>query len=642
MSFAYKKISPSSISVYPYISNKSFKLDHLSQDGITIYMGENVPLGLFNLNNDVKTSNNEYKKLIYSSIKHLLYKPFNNFGEISLTSYDYFSQTSLYSGSDNKTLVRILSDVSGSSFQGANSLYDGDSTYDNIYNYDDVFFNLGRGNLISILSIDKKLYGECIKPNTFKYLNNDVYILDDGEGNIIDENNIHIGNIIYALGIVIITNPNYICIFDSPPTLINNYFSFVNTLSPNSLNITENDYSDCGSVNYSTMELIPLDNELFPDSYIGADYKLYLLNNQNKYIPGNYKIGYQLESNSGLLSNVGEITIQITSTPLIITNIEQTQICSGSNGDINVTFEWEGGVPVYSYSWDNINYNVINSFTTNTISTIINSTTSSLYIKDYVGTVISGNLNNFSDNISFNTIINPVSQCISGNIIFNSEEDMNIEISGIIYNNNEIIPIISGGSYEAIISNNTCSKIYNFNVPTLGNIDFNLVTSSISCHNGNNGTISINNISGGLPPYQIYQNLSNSLIPILGNSIGNLSEGAYSIHVVDSIGCVGIKNVLISNPDSMSFGTNIVYNECYSSIDINNINGGTAPYIYNIKTPEFTYQSNQSNTNMIVEKLQGYFITASIVDSLGCQSDPQYYEIYGREYSYSGSYCEQI
>ena len=79
MSFAYKKIPPSNISSTPYISNKKFSINNneISGSGITFHIGECLPIdqiNFFDPKNDDKTSNNEYKRLIYDSINHLYYK----------------------------------------------------------------------------------------------------------------------------------------------------------------------------------------------------------------------------------------------------------------------------------------------------------------------------------------------------------------------------------------------------------------------------------------------------------------------------------------------------------------------------------------------------------------------------------------
>ena len=86
---------------------------------------------------------------------------------------------------------------------------------------------------INVLSIPRNVYGERIAPHGFYVSSSAYYLIDDGNGNIYDigtaipnyfqnswytnptlfqneiNTGIHVGNILYAQGLVIITNPNY-------------------------------------------------------------------------------------------------------------------------------------------------------------------------------------------------------------------------------------------------------------------------------------------------------------------------------------------------------------------------------------------------------------------------------------------------
>lgn len=82
---------------------------------------------------------------------------------------------------------------------------------------DNRYFPSDIGSTIGFLAIPRTQFGEQISRRTFKLTSTDnvtYNIIDDGNGNIIDtfNNNIHVGNILYAQGIVTITNPDYICI----------------------------------------------------------------------------------------------------------------------------------------------------------------------------------------------------------------------------------------------------------------------------------------------------------------------------------------------------------------------------------------------------------------------------------------------
>ena len=96
MSFSYKTLNSTDITLTSYIANKQWEVNNssLSSNGITVYMGENIPLTTttpFHPINDVQTANEEYRRLIYQSVKHLYYQNY-----ISGSSIGQFFNSSSY------------------------------------------------------------------------------------------------------------------------------------------------------------------------------------------------------------------------------------------------------------------------------------------------------------------------------------------------------------------------------------------------------------------------------------------------------------------------------------------------------------------------------------------------------------------
>jgi len=82
---------------------------------------------------------------------------------------------------------------------------------------DNRYFPSATGSNIAFIAIPRSQFGEQISRHTFKLASTDnttYNIIDDGNGNIVDtfNNNLHVGNILYAQGIVTITHPDYIAI----------------------------------------------------------------------------------------------------------------------------------------------------------------------------------------------------------------------------------------------------------------------------------------------------------------------------------------------------------------------------------------------------------------------------------------------
>lgn len=106
-----------------------------------------------------------------------------------------------------------------------------------------------------------------------------------------------------------------------------------------------------------------------------------------------------------------------------------------------------------------------------------------------------------------------------------------------------------------------------------------------TCHNANDGTITIN-ASGGNPPYEYSINGGSSFVPNGGN-FTNLSAGNYPVVVRDSKGCSVTGSVLtIINPPGL-----IITAENKTDISCNGLtdgtigiiaSGGVPPYVYSI------------------------------------------------------------
>lgn len=81
-------------------------------------------------------------------------------------------------------------------------------TFDNDYRY----FPNATSDQITMMAIPRTVFGENIGRKTFKLTGTTYNLIDDGNGNIVDINNssVHVGNILYSQGIIIITNQNYI------------------------------------------------------------------------------------------------------------------------------------------------------------------------------------------------------------------------------------------------------------------------------------------------------------------------------------------------------------------------------------------------------------------------------------------------
>ena len=105
----------------------------------------------------------------------------------------------------------------------------------------------------------------------------------------------------------------------------------------------------------------------------------------------------------------------------------------------------------------------------------------------------------------------------------------------------------------------------------------------VSCYGFADGSISVENLSGGTPPYQfIWADGSISDTP----SFHNLSAGWTSVTVQGTLGCVTTDSIYLDQPDSLSFILQLNDPSCFSEglggIQIASPSGGVPPYSFSI------------------------------------------------------------
>jgi len=181
--------------------SSSFASSSLASYGITENKGVNVPVIL---SGSMLSPSLQYA-LKYKTIQQLYYK-------------EYISSSLLGTGSAYNPSLQSTA-ASGS--------YDNDLRY----------FPTASGDEIRFFAIPTRTFGEQIARKTFTWesTNNSTYkIIDDGNGNIVDafNNYEHVGNILYAQGIVTVVNANYIL------ALSDNHFTFSVSVIPPSPSIS--------------------------------------------------------------------------------------------------------------------------------------------------------------------------------------------------------------------------------------------------------------------------------------------------------------------------------------------------------------------------------------------------------------------
>jgi len=167
---------------------------------------------------------------------------------------------------------------------------------------------------------------------------------------------------------------------------------------------------------------------------------------------------------------------------------------------------------------------------------------------------------------------------------------------------------LAAGSYPIIVrdQNNCTFSTFASIVTATGPSAVTTTLTKDSCGR-NTGVIQINSVTGGTPGYQF--SVDNS--PISSTSIyPNLTAGPHSISVTDNAGCTYATSVTIDAlVGPTGFSTQVTNETCTNAngvITVNNINGGTATYVYSINgitfNPSASFTSLAAGTYTITVK----------------------------------------
>ena len=188
----YKSLTTSDVICTPFKANKSFSFfgsDFTSPNiGIDRFIGTNITSSIISGSNPTGQIASYNKQIIYDSIKQLYYSNFVR-------------------GEDGSTVLTssVLPDGVRVGQGGIQPMYDNylSTTLDA-----NRLFPTASGDEIGVISIPSNLFGEYIKPGTFRFEYNGTsngIITDDGNGGLFQDG-AKIGDIIYQHGMAIITS----------------------------------------------------------------------------------------------------------------------------------------------------------------------------------------------------------------------------------------------------------------------------------------------------------------------------------------------------------------------------------------------------------------------------------------------------
>ena len=326
---SFKQLSKADVTSVSYAANKQWTLPFvcpsISNDYFNVYKGTFIT-GTFSPDSYATDpiTNGQYERLIYDSINHLFYQKFS--GSLDTGSL-MFNVDTYQSASQQRP--------TGSYFN---------------YNTNPLLiknFPTGAGAGIRVLAVNQDIYGSKILPNSFNLSSSAYNIFDDGYGNLYGSGSTHVGNVFYAQGLAIITNPDYQNMFPLPPIAVNDVATYLTSnTSVKIINILANDVSRSCALDTGSVVLSGSNSQYYT---VNANGTITL----NYSSSGNYDVYYTVNSLCGngcsLTSNKAKVTVNVIAV----------------NPPPCITVEFYGGKPDQTFYYVECGTTVTSSLTLN-------------------------------------------------------------------------------------------------------------------------------------------------------------------------------------------------------------------------------------------------------------------------------------
>jgi len=300
-------------------------------------------------------------------------------------------------------------------------------------------------------------------------------------------------------------------------------------------------------------------------------------------------------------------------TALTVNHTKIAASCFGSvNGSIQVVAA--GGTSPYQYSIDGTHFESTGLFE-NLPAGMYGITTRDLNNCQRVDSI------SVLQPIAISAVVNTTNAtCTSSNgsimVVASGGSGSNFQYSsdGITFTSNGLFSALSAGTYFIVIKDGSgCKSTVSGVVTSSGGPTIAASTSqNISCHDGNDGSISITSVTGGTGTLQYSKNGINFQTSPVFNS---LTAGSYIIQVKDANGCIDTIAKTLTQPNAFLVVTSVTNVLCHGSeTGMANItaSGGAGFFVFSINNG-FSYQSGSTFDNLA----SGYY-SVIIKDAANC------------------------
>jgi gliding motility-associated-like protein len=168
--------------------------------------------------------------------------------------------------------------------------------------------------------------------------------------------------------------------------------------------------------------------------------------------------------------------------------------------------------------------------------------------------------------------------------------------------------LMAGNYTVEVMDNNNCISTATVQVTQPPAISVSVVSNSITCYNGSDGSATVT-ASGGTGPftYSWNPNLSNS------NVLSNAPYNTYTCTIIDNNGCSKIEYIPINQPQQVKFQFSVVPDRCQQNngMIFSTIQGGVQPY-------QYQWSTGAINTTSITGLTGNQMYTLTITDANNC------------------------
>lgn len=313
--------------------------------------------------------------------------------------------------------------------------------------------------------------------------------------------------------------------------------------------------------------------------------------------PGDYRVTVT-DAASGSVS----ASATVNGSAMLMVAMETNHTCSGP---VTVTASGNNGVPPYKYEWDKGLLGPTQTFTMSGSYCVTVSDTRLCATIECVKLTI--------EPLSLFLLPRNVT-CPEG-----TDGAINIALSGgvapytYLWNNGATTPTLSGvggGTYRLTVTDArgcTISAAATVTAPPAFTINF--LAQAPSCPGIQNGSIQVQSVTGGTPPYRISWN-TGQLLP----NLASLTEGQFTLYVKDAAECIVTRQIALTPRSNLNITARATDETCAGASNgsmVVNAENGVGPY---------TYSWNPAGPSSYLRTgLAPRSYSVTVTDAAGCQ-----------------------